>query len=422
MIEKLLAILKIKELRSKVLFVLLIFAVFRLSAAIPIPGIDALRLRAFFAGNELLGLLNLFTGSALQNFSIMMLGLGPYITASIIMQLLTMVFPKLRELYEEGEAERQKFNQYSRLLTVPLCYIQGYGLIALLKNQGIIGALSPVDLFSALTVVTAGTVFLMWLGELISEKGIGNGASLLIFAGIVADLPLNLRNAIATYDASKLPSYIAFVAVAIFVVAAVSFITESQRNIPVNYAKRVRGMKMYGGVSTHLPLRVNQAGVIPIIFALSILLFPSMVATFLSRASNSSLKALASFLQGAFSPQSLGYIIFYFLLVVLFTYFYTAVTFEPRKIAENLQRNGGFIPGIRPGEQTAGFINYVLNRIILLGAVFLGVIAVLPIIIQQSLNVTTLTIGGTAILIVVSVVLETIKQIESHILMREYEK
>jgi preprotein translocase subunit SecY len=423
-LEKVIQVFKIKDLRKKILFVLMILVIFRIAANIPVPGIDAERLRQFFSNNQLFGLLNIFTGGAMSNLSIIMLGLGPYITATIIMQLLTMIFPQLEALYkEEGERGRQKFNQYSRLLTVPLATLQSYGMLTLLSRQNIIGSLSGVQWLTSISVITAGALFLMWLGELISEKGIGNGVSLLIFAGIVSRVPLSIKELVVTYDSSKIPSYLAFFALALIITMGVVIITEGRRNIPVSYAKRVRGHRIYGGVSTYLPLNVNPAGVIPIIFALSIMLFPGMVANFLSA---SSIGWLASFAQGVGqlfqNPWFYGFA--YFMLVVLFTYFYTAVTFDPKNVANNLQKMGGFIPGIRPGRSTSDFLYFILNRVLLFGAIFLGTIAVLPSVVQGVTGITAFgfAIGGTALLIVVSVVLETIRQINSQLVMRDYEE
>jgi preprotein translocase subunit SecY len=422
-LQKIIQIFKIKDLRKKILFILMILVIFRIAANIPVPGIDTERLRQFFEANQLFGLLNIFTGGAMSNMSIVMLGLGPFITATIIMQLLTMIFPQLEALYkEEGEAGRQKFNQYARILTVPLAALQSYGMLTLLSRQDIIGHLSPVQWIASISVITCGALFLMWLGELISEKGIGNGVSLLIFAGIVARVPISIREMAVTYDPSKIPSYIAFFALALIITASVVFITEGRRNIPVSYAKRIRGHRMFGGVSTYLPLNVNPAGVIPIIFALSIMLFPGMVANFLVGSSTAWLAKSAHFIGNIFqNPWFYG--ICYFLLVVLFTYFYTAVTFDPKNVANNLQKMGGFIPGIRPGKSTADFLYFILNRVLLCGALFLGTIAVLPSIVQGITGITAFgfVIGGTALLIVVSVVLETMRQIESQLVMRDYE-
>ena len=352
----------------------------------------------------------------------MLLGLGPYITATIILQLLTMVFPALEKMYkEEGEAGRQKFNQYGRLLTIPLAVFEGYGMLTLFQRQGVISALSPEILVSSIITIVAGSMFLMWIGEIITEQGIGNGISLLIFAGIVARLPINIFQTFVSWDPSKIPSYILFFALSILIIAGVVLITEARRNIPVSYAKRVRGSKMYGGVSTYLPLNVNPAGVIPIIFALSILLFPSMVAGFFGTVPGmvgDAANAVAAF----FNNQWVNGI-FYFILVIMFTYFYTAVTFNPQTIAENLQKMGGFIPGVRPGRSTSEFLKHILNRVLFTGALSLGLIAVLPNIVAGITEVTSFTflIGGTSLLIIVSVVLETMRQINAQLQMREYD-
>ncbi len=420
--QKVVQIFKIKELRNKALFVLGVFAIFRVMANIPIPGINAENLQNFFNQFQMFGLLNVFTGGALDKLSVVMLGLGPYITAVIILQLLTMIFPQLEKIYhEEGEAGKKKFNQYGRLATIPLALLQGYGMLTLLQRQGAITNTTPGVMVSSLVTITAGTVLLMWLGELITEKGIGNGVSLLIFAGIIAGFPSNIRQMIITWDVSKAPSYLLFFATALLIIAGVVWITQGRRNIPISYAKRVRGRKVYGGVSTYLPLNVNPAGVIPIIFALAVLLFPSMIANFFA-GSEGFIGNAAQAVSGFFSnPWIHG--IFYFGLVVLFTFFYTAVTFDPKSIASNLQKMGGFIPGTRPGKPTADFLKYILKRVLLIGALFLGTIAVMPSIVGGVTGVTTFgfLIGGTSILIVVSVVLETMKQINAQLQMREYE-
>jgi len=420
--NKLTQIFKVPELRNKVLFVLGVFVAFRIFANIPVPGIDISRLRSFFEGNQLFGLLNLFTGGAMSKFSIAMLGLGPYITALIIMQLLTMIFPRLEQMYkEEGETGRQKFNQYARFLTIPLAAMQSYAMIAILRNQQVLGILSPFQMATTISVIAAGTVFLMWLGELISEKGIGNGVSLLIFAGIAAGFPTSIRQTLTTFDSSKIPTYIGFLAIALLVIVGVVIITEGRRNIPVSYAKRIRGNRMYGGVSTYLPMNINPAGVIPIIFALSIMLFPGMIGNFFANSDTAIIAKVATFLRDMFARGQLVYSLVYFILVLLFTYFYTAVTFDPKNIAENLQKMGGFVPGIRPGKPTADFLYFILNRVLLVGAIFLGLIAVAPNLVQGATGITTFTVGGTSILIVVAVVLETIRQIDSQLTMREYE-
>ncbi len=421
-VHKIKLVLGDKILRGRILFTLLILVLFRLMATIPIPGIDTLRLEQFISGNDFLGLLNIFSGGGLSNLSIIMLGVSPYITASIIMQLLTVMFPKLKAMYqEEGDTGRKRFAQYSRLLTVPLALVQGFAFITLLQNQGVLDKLSTFPLIANLIVITAGSLLLMWLGELITEFGIGNGVSLLIFAGIVAALPgaAGQLYFLLSNDASLLPSFIGFLAAALFVVWGVVVITEAERPIPITYAKQVRGNKMYGGVSTYLPLRVNQAGVIPIIFALSILLFPQMIVGFLANVSNTIIQKVSAFLLAILSNQTF-YAIMYFLLVFLFTYFYTAITFDPDSISKNLQRSGAFIPGVRPGASTSSHIAKILFRITMVGAIFLGVIAVLPLVIQGLTGIGSIAIGGTGLLIVVSVVIDFVKKIDAQISAREY--
>ncbi len=421
MFSKFLNIFRISELRNKVLAVAGLLIVFRLLAAIPIPGIDLIRLQQFFNSNQLLGFLNVFSGGTLSNLSIMMLGVGPYITATIIMQLLTMIFPRLKQIYyEEGAIGRAKFNRISRYLTIPLAALQSYGFMNLLRSQGVLDALPWAETLRNIIVITGGSMILVWIGELISEKKIGNGVSLIIFAGIVSGLPQAIRAALVSYDPSVIPSYTAFVVLAILIIAGVVFVNQGERKIPVSYSKRVRGNRVYGGASTYLPLRVNQAGVIPIIFAISILLFPQFFAQIISIFSVDASIRLNE-LVTRFLNNQLIYGVMYFILVVIFTYFYTAITFEPHEIAKNLQRGGGFIPGIRPGETTAAYLATATNRITLFGAIFLGLVAVLPIATQAITGIATLTIGGTALLIVVSVVLETIKQLDSQLVMREYE-
>ncbi|OGI68200.1 preprotein translocase subunit SecY [Candidatus Nomurabacteria bacterium RIFCSPLOWO2_01_FULL_41_12] len=408
------------SLRKRVFFVLFILILFRLLSAIPIPGIDTLQLNRFLSNNQFFGILNIFSGGGLSNLSIIMLGVGPYITSSIIMQLLTIMVPALKKIYhEEGEAGRKRFTQYSRLLTVPLAGLQGFALLAILESQNILVNLTAFDRVTNLIIVVAGSILLMWLGELVSEFGIGNGVSLIIFAGIVATLPSQVSQLAFTFDVSQVPLYLMFMVVGVLVIAGIVLVTEAERPIPVTYAKRVRGMKMYGGGSTYLPLRVNQAGVIPIIFALSILLFPQMIGTFLSRFDNVIIAKISSLLI-SFTQTSVLYAILYFILVFLFTYFYTAVTFDPEALSTNLQKNGAFIPGIRPGASTSDYISKVLSRITLLGAVFLGFIAVLPLIMQFATGIAALALGGTSILIVVSVVLDLMKKVDSQISMREY--
>ncbi|MDO8492015.1 MAG: preprotein translocase subunit SecY, partial [bacterium] len=395
--EKLTLIFKDSVLRGRLLFVLAALMLFRVLATIPIPGVDADKLQQFFTSNQFLGLLNIFSGGGLSNLSIVMLGVGPFITASIIMQLMTMLSPKMKQLMqEEGEAGRKKFTQYSRLLTVPLAFVQGAAFLIILQRQGIVADLHALSFAANLVVIVTGSMLLMWIGELITEFGIGNGVSLIIFAGIVAGLPTIISQQIFAFDASQIPLYLSFAVVALIIIAAVVAITEAERPIPITYAKRVRGARVYGGISTYLPLRMNQAGVIPIIFALSILLFPQMLFNVLAFAKNEIVNNIGVFFRDFLANQWV-YGTAYFILVFLFTYFYTAVTFDPETVATNLQKNGAFIPGVRPGQSTALHISKILLRITLVGAVFLGLVAVLPIAMQGVTGITSLAIGGTSL-------------------------
>lgn len=409
-----------KALRKRVLFVLVALVVFRLLSNIPIPGIDTVALDRVINGNQLLGAFNVLSGGGLSSFSIIMLGVGPYITASIIMQLLTIMVPRLKSMYqEEGELGKKKFTQYGRLLTVPLAIIQGFSLVLLLSNQGVLVDLTTFQMIANIFVVVGGSMLLMWIGELMSEFGIGNGVSMIIFAGIVAGLPANVAQFIFTFDVSQIPMLIGFFAVGLLIVAGVVLISEAERPIPVTYAKQSRGYGSTGGVQTYLPIRVNQAGVIPIIFGLSILMFPQILGNMLASSTNGVLLAISNGMLW-FVNNQLAYGITYFVFVFLFTYFYTAITFDPKQLADNLQKGGAFIPGIRPGQATIDYISNILTRITLVGALFLGVIAVLPLIITSLTGVTSFALGGTALLIVVSVVLDLIKKMEAQLSMREY--
>ncbi|MEX0930229.1 MAG: preprotein translocase subunit SecY [Candidatus Paceibacterota bacterium] len=407
-------------LRGKILFTLGVLVLFRVLATIPIPGVRANQLQDFFGRFEFLGLLNIFSGGGLANLSIVMLGLGPYITASIIMQLMTVMSPKVKQLYhEEGEAGRRKFGQITRTLTVPLAFIQAFGFLTLLTNQGVVPSLGLFETLINVIVITAGSLLLMWLGELITEFGVGNGVSLLIFAGIIAALPATVSQQVITFDLSQLPVYIGFTLAAFAVILAVVIVTEAERPVPITYAKQVRGMKTYGGVSTYLPLRLNQAGVIPIIFALSILLFPQMILNFLLQIDNRFIVDLA---QRGLELMDIGwlYAAFYFVLVVGFTYFYTAITFDPDKIANNLQKSGAFVPGIRPGQATSLYLAAILTRLTLVSATFLGIVAVLPLALQSVTGNAAFAIGGTALLIVVSVVVDMVKRLDAQVSIRQY--
>ncbi|OHA88253.1 MAG: preprotein translocase subunit SecY [Candidatus Zambryskibacteria bacterium RIFCSPHIGHO2_01_FULL_43_25] len=413
-------IIQDRTLRKRIIFLLAALFLFRVLAIIPIPGVNAAELSRFFSGNEFLGLLNIFSGGGLSNLSIIMLGVGPYITASIIMQLLTIMSPRLKALYqEEGDAGRKKFAQYSRLLTVPMAVIQGFAFLTLLNRQGVLPSLSGFDMLMNVIIITAGSMLLTWIGELITEFGVGNGVSIIIFAGIVSALPGAITQLVFTFDPSQIPLYLAFLVAALAIVFGVVIITEAERPIPITYAKRVRGMKVYGGISTYLPIRVNQAGVIPIIFALSILLFPQMFFSFLANVSNATVQTIGSTMLSILANPWF-YSIAYFVLVFAFTYFYTAITFDPESISTNLQKSGAFIPGVRPGTPTAEYIGRILSRLTLVGAIFLGAIAVLPLVMRGITGIQALSIGGTALLIVVSVVIDLIKKIDAQISIREY--
>jgi preprotein translocase subunit SecY len=413
------------DIRRRILFVLAMLVVVRAIAHVPVPGVDRGALADLIGSTAFLQLLDLFSGGGLSSFSVIALGVNPYINASIIMQLMTGVVPRLQQLQREGEYGRNKINQYTRYLTVPMALLQAYGYLAILSS-GQTPVIQDFDLLSFQTItqiisLTAGSVLLMWLGELITERGIGNGISFIIFAGIVSRIPSGLASFLRTPD---LPAGIAFGILGIAAVAVIVYIQEGQRRIPIQYASRVRGRRMYQGGATFLPLRVNQAGVIPIIFAVSILLFPVQLAQYFQFSDARIVADISSFVMRILDQQSLLYIALYFLLTVGFTYFYTAFTFKPDETADQLRKNGGFIPGIRPGAPTRDYLARVVYRISLAGAIFLGIVAVSPIIVSipfASSVVGTFTLGGTALLIVVSVVVETMKQLEAQLMMRNYE-
>ncbi len=421
-LQKLKLLFQDPQLRRKTFVTLFIILVFRIFAFLPVPAIDLEQLKEIFSQSQFLSLLDIFSGGTLINFSVMALGLGPYINASIIIQLATMVIPQLEALTKEGEYGRHKINQYTRFLTVPLTLIQGVGIYVLLNNQNIISNLSPLQFFSFMVTLLAGTFVIIWFGELISEFGLGNGISVLIFAGIVGRIPVIIGRTISTINSEVLFNIIAFGAIAIVVIAAVVFINEAVRKIPVYYAKRIKGNKMYQAASNFLPLKLNQAGVIPIIFAVSFVLFPQIIGNFLRYSPNSTLAGIGTFLAQSFQPSGLAYNAIYFFLVVAFTYFYTIVVFNPQKIAEEIQKHGGFIPGIRPGTATKEYLQKIVYRITLFGAMFLGIIAILPAIVSGITGIPDLVIGGTGILIVVSVVLETFKAIDAQLVMKNYDK
>lgn len=410
-----------KDLRNRILYVFGLLLIFRILSHIPVPGVDISELRNFFNRNQIFGLLNLFSGGAMSNFSLVMMGVGPYITSSIIFQLLTMIVPSLEALQKEGEYGREKINHYTRLATVPLAILQSYAMVILLKNQGIIGGWSVFQLITMLITMSAGTILLMWLGELISENGIGNGVSLIITLGILVTVPSSIQQTLSVIDSSKIITLIIFVILAVLVTAFIVYINEGERQIPVTYARRVRGNRTYGGVDTHLPLKVNIGGVIPIIFALSMMIFPTVIAKFFEAARSETLVHAAKWVASVFQ-NNLYYGIIYFVLVILFTFFYAGVVFKPDQVAENLQKQGGFVPGLRPGRETSEHLKLVLSRITLVGALFLGIIAVLPYVIQSATNINTLALGGTGVLIVVSVIIETIRQIKAQLVMRTYDQ
>ena len=419
-IHKLKVIFTDHSIRNRVLFILGALVLFRALAAIPIPGVDQIVLNQFFENNQFLGLLNIFSGGGLANLSIVMLGVGPYITASIIMQLMTVMSPQLKSMYtEEGEAGRAKFMQYSRLLTLPLAVLQAFGFLTLLQSQGVIYGLDSFGFITNVIVIVAGSMLLMWLGELVTEFGIGNGVSIIIFAGIVAGLPATASQLLFGFDPSQIPLYLGFALAAIGVIYAVVVMTEAERPVPITYAKQSRGGKTYGGTTSYLPLRINQTGVIPIIFALSMLLFPQMILNFLQTFNVTWAAGATQTLLDLFNNQII-YASIYFVLVFVFTFFYTAVTFDPDSIAKNLQRNGAFIPGIRPGTQTAEYLGNLITRLTLVGALFLGVVAVLPLGMQVATGITALAIGGTALLIAVNVVLDLVRRLDAQVSLREY--
>lgn len=419
--ERFLQIFKVKELRNKILIVLGLLVAYRVLAAIAIPGVDANALQNYFNSNQLLGFLNFFSGGGLANLSVVMLGIGPYITATIVMQLMTIIFPKMKEMYyEEGARGQAKFNQYSRLLTVPFAVIQSYGFLSLLISQGVIARPDTFSLIRNVIVITCGSMLALWLGELITEEKVGNGISLIILAGIISGLPATIGRAVLSYNPQLLLSYLGFIIIGFLLIAGIVYLNEGERKIPVAYARRVRGTKMFGGAQSYLPLKVNQAGMIPLIFAISVLLFPQFLAQIVAIFSAHWGVVVSNFAQ-AFVANQLYYGIFYFLLVFVFTYFYTAITFNPDEVAKNLQRSGGFVPGIRPGESTEKFFHSIVNRITFFGATFLGIIAILPIIVQSITGISVVTISGTAILIVVAVALETMRMVDSQLTVREYE-
>jgi preprotein translocase subunit SecY len=412
-------IFTLKDLRNKILFTALIVLIYRFLSHVPLPGVDTTGLQNFFENNQVLGMLDLFSGGSISRFSLVMLGVGPYITSSIVFQLLTMAIPSLEALQKEGEYGREKINQYTRYLSVPLAIFEAFGLVRVLQSQNILSALTTADLTLVIVSATAGSVFLMWLGEILSERGIGNGLSLIISIGIVAGLPAQVAATAQIVENQWLIAaeiILAFIAMIAFIV----FVNEAERRIPVSYARRIRAGRALGKVDSYLPIKANAAGVIPIIFATSLLVVPNVISQMLQTANNESLKAFASKITTLFS-NDIFYAVTFFVLVFAFTFFYTSIIFQPKQIAENLQKQGGFVPGLRPGSQTAQYLSGIIYKITFPGALFLSVVALFPIILQQTTGIRTLTIGGTGILIIVSVTLEFVRTLKAQLAMRSYD-
>lgn len=422
---------RIPDLRQKLIFTAVMLVVFRFIANVPVPGVNISALRSVFDSNQLIGMLDLFSGGALSSLSIAAMGVYPYITAQIIVQLMVPIIPRLQEMANEGESGRQRINQITHYLTVPLAFLQGFGTVQFINFSSQQGAIIPnfgfdrdfIGTIAMLTAMTAGTMLLIWIGELITQYGIGNGISILIFGGIVAGVPGGAYRAMAsgTVESSLVPLAV-FLVLGLITTFAIVFVYEGQRRIPVQYAKRLRGNRWYGGGATHIPLRVNSAGMIPLIFASSIMIFPGTLASYFTTSQNELIARFATFVYQLFYlGSSWVYWVLYFLLVVGFTFFYAVVLFEQQKIAETLQKHGGFIPGIRPGRPTQEYLYKVLTRITWGGAIFLGLVAVLPFIARSLTTIQALTLSSTALLIVVGVVLDTIKQLEAQLLMRHYQ-
>jgi len=410
----------LQDLRKKILYTIALLLVFRFLTHVPLPFIDIQGLKSFFENNQVLGMIDLFSGGSISRFSIAMLGVGPYITASIVIQLLTVVVPSLENLQKEGEYGRQKINQYTRYLSVPFGLIESFGLVKLLQSQGVVGVLTTEQLIFTLVLATAGSVFLMWIGELISENGIGNGLSIIIALGIIAGLPSQIVATAQILDARYLIAAEIIIA-AILVVIFIVIITEAERRIPVSYARRASLGRTLSPVESYLPIKPNAAGVIPIIFATSMLIMPNFLAQYLKTANSVTLQNIG-YVAGSFLSNNTYYTILFFVLVFLFTFFYTSVIFQPNQMAENLQKQGGFVPGIRPGIQTAQYLSSVIYKVTFSGAIGISIVAVFPFILQSLTNIKTLAIGGTGILIIVSVVLELVRQIDAQLAMRSYDE
>lgn len=415
-------LLKDPQLKRKALFTLFIFFVFRLFSFLPVSVINLEKLRGLFQNNQFLSLLDIFSGGTLLNFSVMALGINPYINASIIFQLLTVVVPQFEELSKEGEYGRFKINQYTRMMTLPLTVLQSVGIYFLLKQNNVVGALAPLEFFALISTLVAGTFILVWFGELISEFGLGNGVNLIIMVGILSRLPVAIQRLFGTVTADQTFNVLIFLALTVLVVASVVYVNEAVRRVPVYYARRVKGNRMYQAATNYLPLKLNQAGVLPIIFAVSFVLFPQLIGNFLSTSSNVIVAKYAANVASFFNPQGFIYNALYFLLVVGFTFFYTIVVFSPQKIAEEIQKNGGFIPGIRPGKGTEEYLTKTMYRLTSMGALFLGLVAILPAIMSKVTGVQNLVVGGTGVLIVVTGTLELFKTLDAQLLMKSYDK
>lgn len=415
-------IFRTKELRRKLLFTIAILFFFRLLAHIPVPSVDIAQLRTLFAGSQFLSLLNIFSGGTLANFSIMAVGINPFITASIVMQLSTMVFPKLKEIQKDGESGRERLNQYTRLLSVPLAVVQSVSVLALLNSQQLLQASSPVALITLILTLVAGSMILMWLGELVSLYGIGNGISMVLFAGIVSQMPAALAQVLTVTTSQQMITLLASLAVFLFVMGLIVFMNEAIRKVGIHYAKRVRGERTYGGQTTHLPIRVNVTGVLPIIFAVTVMLVPSFIGRLLLSSGRPDLISWGQQISVMFSPTSAVYIVTYFLVVFVFTFFSAMIFFNAEDISSELKKSGAFVPGVRPGGATKKFLEFVVSRITIAGALFLGSIAILPSIAQAATGIQSLAIGGTSVLIVVSVVLETAKQVQSQLVGQNYDQ
>lgn len=415
-------ILSNADVKKKLLFTVAIFFVFRLLAHIPVPGVEVGQIRSIFAGNQLLSVLNLFSGGTLANFSVMAVGINPYITASIILQLAGMVFPALKELQKEGESGREKINQYTRFLSVPIAVIQSVSVLALLRSQALLSASDPLTFITMIFTLVAGAMVLMWLGELVTQYGIGNGISMVLFAGIVGQLPIAFAQILSVTSTQDFLKIAIFGVVFLLVITLMVFMNEAVRKVQIQYARRTRGDRNIGGQTTHFPIKINVAGVLPIIFAISIMLAPSFVGRFLVAQSNTALSQLGQNLIVWFSQTSPVYMVTYFLIVFAFTFLSALIFFNTEEISDELKKGGAFIPGIRPGGPTKKFLDFVVTRITFVGALFLGFIAVLPSLAQTFTGIQSLAIGGTSMLIVVSVVLETAKQIEGMLVGQNYDK